>query len=151
LRLCDYSNNEITSKQKYRENGQNKNLYYVDINNNKTFIDPKNKWKSFFKNWYDFLNLPTDKYFDNKNKLIKYCKKHNICDKNYIEQTKNHQCLPEMPNELYDDFTNLKTELGKHEYVANKRRDIVNDDTHNTHDIDDVIIKPKKKKNVKLE
>jgi hypothetical protein len=82
----------IKSKQEFFEKRKEYELYYIDKDEKIQYINDKEKWKT-------------------------YCNKNGITHTNYIKKVIEHECLPRMPEELYKDFTNFKSELGR-----NKRK-----------------------------
>jgi ERCC4-related helicase len=101
----------VKSKKDFFDNRKLYNLYYINNNDTIEKIDPKIKWSDFFDNWYSFLNISTKQYISTKEEWLLYCYNNNITYKNYYNNLEYHKCLPEMPEELYKNFTNLKTEL----------------------------------------
>jgi superfamily II DNA or RNA helicase len=82
---------------------------------NSLCINPKDKYSKYWTNWYDFLNIDTTNYPQNKDEWKNTCIKYNIKSNNYSLNTTNHN-LPLMPEEIYSDFTNLSNELDDFEF-----------------------------------
>lgn len=144
--------NKIKSKYDFFKRRKKCGLYYVDSKDNKEFVNPQEKWKSNFKNWYAFLKIQTEMFIKNKDDFVIYCHKHNITSDNYHEKVSEHKCLPEMPDEFYLDFTNLETELKSNNTIkrrCNNKNLIKQYDNHDVNSSNDsadekIIIKPKK-------
>lgn len=103
----------IKNKQEYFNVALNtEGLYYInDIY--KQVIDPSIEFSNYFKGWYDFLKVDTSKFMQSKNEWTQFCKKYRISSKiKYEKMLQHHECLPEHPEELYESFTNLASELG---------------------------------------
>ena len=102
--LIEYNNlkNEI---KEYNFN--DKNLYFeYAINNNHT-LEPNEKYKLFWLNWYDFLGYNTERYPYDIYTLIKICKKNKIFNKDDYYKQWNKYDFPAMPEELYINFSNF--------------------------------------------
>lgn len=112
---------EIKNKYDYFQNREKYKLYYTDPNGNVIYIDPKEKWKTFFGNWYKFLDRKTDKFIKDKEDWIKYCKEKNITHLNYDAKVNEYEILPDMPDEVYSGFRNLQIELGNGDYKARRK------------------------------
>ena len=92
----------ILSKSQYF---QNKEL----IHNPEEYFKKKGVWK----NWKDFLGFDTKQYLQSKDEWILFCKKHTILkSEDYHKLCEQYTQLPKEPALFYDDFTNIKTELG---------------------------------------
>jgi hypothetical protein len=74
-------------------------------------IEPNKKYCKFWKGWYDFYQIDISKFPKTKTEWIKKCKKYKINYKNYDTKILEYNSLPELPNEIYQDYTNLKIEL----------------------------------------
>lgn len=79
------------------------------INNNKK-ISPTD-YHPYFKNWYDLLDIDTSNFIQTKDKWVLVCNKRNITWENYFNKCKKYTDLPDMPDEFYTNFTNIKSEL----------------------------------------
>lgn len=101
----------IKDKYEFAEKKEEYELFYVDKEGHKTYIDPKEKWEKLFSNWYTFLDIDTSNYLNTKKKWRKYCHKNHITHDKYLDKCKTHKCLPTMPDELYESFTNIMDEL----------------------------------------
>lgn len=88
--------------------------------NKKIMLNPKKRYPQYFKNWYDFLKIDTNKLISSKDKWKKYCKRNNVRSiKDYIKLSNKKKMLPKMPEEFYKDFTNIENELN---LISKKRR-----------------------------
>ena len=74
-------------------------------------IAPDKKFCELWKGWYDFYQIDINKFLKTKNDWLKKCKKHNLDYTNYKEKCIEFENLPENPEEIYQDFKNLKIEL----------------------------------------
>jgi hypothetical protein len=72
---------------------------------------PEIKYKSMWKGWYDFYQIDIGKYPKTKNEWIKKCKKYELYDDNYFNKAIEFENIPELPQEIYQNFTNVKIEL----------------------------------------
>ena len=69
--------------------------------------NPETYLKSVQKSWCTFLGIDTSNFIENKQAWKEFIKKNidEYCDYNkYKEEYKNYDCLPEFPEQLYDDF-----------------------------------------------
>ena len=97
---------EIKDKRDYLEKIQNYNVF----NNIKS---PDKKYKEYWKNWYDFLGINTNKFIQTKEEWKKYCSTKNIIFINdYYKLCEINNFLPTMPKDLYVNFTDIESELG---------------------------------------
>lgn len=80
---------------------------------NKKYIDdPRDHFGNIFRSWYDFLQIDTSNFIQDKNEWITFCKNNNVKSlDNYYNLCKIHNNLPRMPNEFYNNFTNMGNEL----------------------------------------
>jgi hypothetical protein len=92
----------------------NKIKYKIYANENNLVLDPENIYQGYgWTNYYDFLGLDISKYPKTLNEWKVLCKKlfhRKLDEKTYFKCCAKFN-LPEMPNELYKDFTNIKDEL----------------------------------------
>jgi predicted helicase len=78
------------------------------IENPKTYFKNKGVWK----NWYDFCGCDLTKMIDTKFKWLLFCKEKNIESlEDYYKLCEKYNNLPKYPEELYDNFSNIKNEL----------------------------------------
>ena len=73
--------------------------------------NPKIKYNSIWKDFYDFIGVDINKFPNNKNLWLEKCRKYNLNSsetylKNYFKYN-----LPCMPEEIYKNFGNLNDEL----------------------------------------
>lgn len=76
-------------------------------------IEPDKKYKSYWKGWYNFLGISTNKYPLRKEDWIILCKKLGIDSYEKYQQESRIHNLPSMPEELYPSFNNFIQELGE--------------------------------------
>lgn len=74
-------------------------------------LNPEIKYKSIWKGWYDFYQIDISKYPKTKTDWAKKCKKYNLYNDNYHNKVIEFEDIPELPNEIYNNFTNIKIEL----------------------------------------
>jgi hypothetical protein len=87
-------------------------LYTIDDQTDEIIkINPRERFPSYFKNWYDFLDRETNKYIKDKIKWKIKCDELGLNKYNYLKKIKNHPELPDMPQDFYHNFTNLSNEL----------------------------------------
>ena len=65
----------------------------------------------FWKGWYDFYDIDKIKFIKTKKEWKNKCLKLGLNVNNYKENICNYLDLPELPEEIYEDFKNLKIEL----------------------------------------
>jgi hypothetical protein len=99
----------------------NKKEYKEYAKKNKLEIEPETKYREYgWKNYYDFLGIDTDNYPETFDELKKICKENKIKNEDeYLKKCKKYK-LPEMPEELYINFTTLYNMLNNE--TNNKRR-----------------------------
>lgn len=78
-------------------------------------INPKKKFPAFFKNWYDFLDADTSNFIKSKIEWKKRCKVLGLSKNNYFKKCHKYPELPDMPEELYNDFSTWDREFGSDE------------------------------------
>jgi superfamily II DNA or RNA helicase len=89
--------------------------YYNSINKHPYFIE--NPYEYFNKNgiwktWYEFLSIDTSNLIKTKEEWQIKCKELNIKSiADYYEKIKNNPELPEIPEDIYFNFTNILNEL----------------------------------------
>jgi superfamily II DNA or RNA helicase len=113
----------IKNKYEYFQNREKYQLYFTDPSGNVLYVDPKSKWQTFFGNWYKFLDRDTSQFIKDKDEWINYCKGNDITHLNYDEKVKEekHNCLPDMPEEIYSGLKDLSIELGKGIYKERRK------------------------------
>lgn len=100
-------NEYIILKEKIQKmNIINKDEYKKYAKNNNLEIEPENKYINYgWKNYYDFLGINIDKYPKILNEVKNICKDKNINNElTYLKKCKKYN-LPEMPMEIYNNFT----------------------------------------------
>jgi predicted helicase len=102
-------------------NIQDKEEYILYKNNHQMYIENPDEYfrlKGVWTNWYDFLGVNTDKFIQDKNEWIIFCKNNNIKSlDDYYNLCKSYKKLPKIPADFYKDFSNIINELN-----INKRR-----------------------------
>ena len=107
----------------YKEQNKERNIlsqpqYYQ----NKELIPyPEEYFKKngVWKNWKDFLGFDTKQYLQSKDEWVFFCKTHTILEiEDYDKLCEQYAQLPKEPALFYEDFTNIKNELG----INNKMR-----------------------------
>jgi superfamily II DNA or RNA helicase len=93
--------------KKWKEYG----LYTLDTDHGIIRIDPKKRYPTYFKNWYDFLDVDASHLIGDKTLWRKKCLELNLTPENYLSECIKYDDIPIMPGELYHDFTNLIIEL----------------------------------------
>ena len=80
---------------------------------NKIEIEPNLKYNLLWKGWYDFFQIDISKFPKTKIDWIKKCKKYNLHNDNYYKKIYEFKLedMPEFPNEIYNNFTNIKKEF----------------------------------------
>lgn len=89
---------------------------YFGSKENRSFYksNPKDYFSKYalWKNYYHFFNFDTSIFLQQKENWIQYCNKLNIISKeHYWEIAKTNNFLPLMPEEFYNDFKGIETEL----------------------------------------
>jgi hypothetical protein len=74
--------------------------------------DPEIRFKTYWKNWYDFLGIDTSIYPKTKELWIAKCKEVNIQSIQHYMKVCDEYQLPRYPNELYMTFSDFHSELG---------------------------------------
>ena len=95
----------IKDKKEYLQ----KTKDYKTLNN---ITNPEKKYKEYWTNWYDFLGIDTSEFIQKKDEWKKYClsKDFNSVD-DYYKLCENNNKLPTMPEDFYNKFTDIKSEL----------------------------------------
>ena len=89
---------EIKSKSEYI---QSKNKHQHFINEPQDYFTKNGVWK----NWYDFMNVDTYVFIQDKDEFVKFCKEKKINKNNYDENCEIYNYLPNIPDYFYKDFT----------------------------------------------
>ena len=98
----------------------NKNFNFISIENymnskeiNKKYIEtPEQYFGHIWTNWYDFLQIDTSNFIQDKDEWIKFCKEKNVLSVNdYYALCVTYNNLPKEPAEFYKFYTNLGNEL----------------------------------------
>ena len=110
----------IKSIEEYNERKPNV-ILKNDKNQESKFIEnPDELFSHCWNNWTDFLGINKSIYPSSLNKWRKLCKSLNITnDKQYYKAQKTNDKLPLYPNDIYDNFKGITSELTKQKY---KRR-----------------------------
>jgi len=88
--------NKINNKEEYKKYAEK----------NKLDLEPENKYiNSGWKNYYDFLNISTESFPETLDELKKICKHHSLDNIDVYLAKCNKYNLPEMPEEIYNNFT----------------------------------------------
>lgn len=73
-------------------------------------------------NWYDYLGVDTLGFIQDKGRWLEFCRVHNITNyKEYYELQKIKKELPQYPEDLYIEFTNIDYELNKINSIRRRR------------------------------
>ena len=75
--------------------------------------NPRIKYNSIWKNWYDYLGIDTSAYPQTVEEWRNYCKIFGITSKNEYETKAQLYPMPLMPQELYINFGNIYNEFAK--------------------------------------
>lgn len=89
---------EIKSKSEYIQSEKKRQHF---INEPEDYFTKNGVWK----NWYDFMNVDTYVFIQDKDEFVKFCKEQKINKNNYDENCKIYNCLPNIPDYFYKDFT----------------------------------------------
>jgi len=104
-----------TINKKFNLNTKNAYLESCNIHPNFIYsVDEYFKLKKMWKGWIDFLGLEGITFIETKEKLISFCLKNNIYNReDYYEACKIYKQLPPEPTEFYTEFTNINFEFKK--------------------------------------
>lgn len=84
--------------------------------NTKFIQDPREHFGHIFTNWYDFLQVDTSNFIQDKNHWVEFCKEKNVKSlDDYYNLCNIYNFLPKEPGEFYKGFTNFHFELDWHE------------------------------------
>jgi superfamily II DNA or RNA helicase len=81
--------------------------------------NPESKYETLWNDFYDFLGIDKSKFPKDKKEWLTKCKKHKINDCEKYNKKCYEYNLPDMPEEIYSNFSNLNDELKKDKF---KRR-----------------------------
>jgi hypothetical protein len=111
-KLLDEYNDMIKLNKEF--NYKSKSDYYNKKDINSNFMeDPKSYFDVLWKSWYEFLSINTDNILKTKEDWIKRCKELKIISiEDYYKKQKEHAELPELPEDIYINFSNIQNELG---------------------------------------
>ena len=97
-------------------NYKSKSDYYNQQNIHPNFMeDPKSYFDKYglWKSWYEFLSINTDNILKTKEDWITRCKELKITSiEDYYKKQKENEELPELPEDIYINFSNIQNELG---------------------------------------
>lgn len=98
----------IKSKEEYiTEEIKNKHENYIENPFSYFYL------KAFWKNWYDYLGIDTNKFLKTKEEWKIFCEEKNVKSlEDYDELCKEYDFLPQEPEDYYTKFSNIKNELG---------------------------------------
>jgi superfamily II DNA or RNA helicase len=103
----DVKDNDIVDKDDYR----NKAVIFDWVKN------PWEKYKSFWIDFYDFIGKETTNFPKDKTTWLEKCRKYKIDDiKMYPSQCYKYN-LPDMPEEIYKDFSNYENEFNGNSFT----------------------------------
>ena len=74
-------------------------------------LEPDKKYCLLWKGWYDFYGIDINIFPKTKKDWLKKCKNYKLDYSNYKEKFIQVANMPENPEEIYQDFKNLKIEL----------------------------------------
>ena len=76
-----------------------------------------------WRGWYNYLSIDTSKYPATKEEWLGYCVSSGITNfEEYYEKQKYDSKLPEFPEELYREFSNINYELNNCKSIQSRRR-----------------------------
>lgn len=102
---------DINIKDKYHYEQEYKNHQELCIEETQ-MLDIKSKYPNYFKNWYDFLGIDTNDFIQKLDDWRQECKSRDITNfKQYMKLCQNYKQFPNMPEEFYEGFTNIESEL----------------------------------------
>ena len=67
--------------------------------------NPREYFSGQWKNWYDFMNVDTSVFIQDKDEFVKFCKEKKININNYTENCEKYKYLPYEPEDFYRNFT----------------------------------------------
>lgn len=87
--------------------------YHASKNMNDKYIENPDKYFGhIWTSWYDFLQIDTSKFIQDKDEWVKFCKDKNVLTvEDYYNLCKIYKNLPLNPVEFYRFYTNLGHEL----------------------------------------
>ena len=78
------------------------------------------KLKGVWTNWYDFIGVDTEKFIQDKNDWIKFCKENNVVSiDGYYELCRVYDKIPKNPSDFYIEFISIPIEL---EFKTKRRK-----------------------------
>ena len=84
-------------------------------------LDIKTCYPSYFTNWYNFLGINTTGFIETLDEWKQECKTRCITNTNkYMKLCAIDKRFPNMPDDFYNDFTNLFSVLSQNSENANK-------------------------------
>lgn len=98
----------------------NKNFNFISIGNyhsskniNEKYIEnPQEYFGHIWTNWYDFLQVNTSNFIQDKDDWVRFCKEKNVLSVNdYYILCETCDNLPKEPAQFYKFYTNLGNEL----------------------------------------
>lgn len=111
----------VKEKNEYiKLKNHNKNFNFISIDNyhsskniNEKYIEnPQEYFSHIWTNWYDFLQVDTNNFIQDKDDWIKFCKEKNVLSVNdYYILCNIYNNLPREPAEFYKFYTNIGNEL----------------------------------------
>ncbi len=99
----------------------NKTLNFVSVDsyintkeiNDQYIENPKEYFGHIWTNWYDFLQVDTSIFIQDKNDWKNFCQNNNVLTvKDYYDLCDIYKQLPREPSQFYIGYTNLGHELG---------------------------------------
>jgi len=89
---------------------------YVEIKDkHKNYIENPEEYfilKGVWTNWYEFIGVDTEKFIQDKNDWIKFCKENKVVSiDGYYELCRVYNKLPNEPVDFYKSFSNIPKEL----------------------------------------
>ena len=89
---------EIKSKSEYIQSEKNHQHFK---NEPEDYFTKNGVWK----NWYDFMNVDTSVFIQDKDEFVKFCIEKKININNYTENCEKYKYLPYEPEDFYRNFT----------------------------------------------
>jgi superfamily II DNA or RNA helicase len=110
----------ITSREMYFDSSiRSRFAYYNWIDKPAEYFGKHCIWQG----WYHYLGVDTSRYPATKEEWFQYCSSCGIINyEEYFEKQKTDARLPEFPEELYREFSNINTELENTKSSQSRRR-----------------------------
>lgn len=110
----------ITSREMYFDSSiRARFAYYNWIDKPAEYFSKHRIWQG----WYHYLGVDTSRYPATKEEWVGYCISSGITNyEEYFEKQKKDSRLPEFPEELYREFSNINTELENTKSSQSRRR-----------------------------